>query len=74
MIAYIGDSANVLHDMLVTYPRLGHQLRVATPDKYRAPTEIMDRVKELGCDEGIWWGSDPKEAVKGADVVITDTW
>lgn len=73
-IAYIGDSANVLHDMLVTYPRLGHTLRVASPEQYRAPTQVLDRVKELGCDQGIWWGTDPKEAVKNADVVVTDTW
>ena len=75
-IAYVGDSANVLHDMLVTYPRLGHSLRVATPPKsaYQAPTPVWDRVKELKCDEKIWWGTDPKEAVQGADVVVTDTW
>jgi ornithine carbamoyltransferase len=60
--------------MLVTYPRLGHQLRVASPPQYRAPSEVWKRVEELGCDKSIWWGEDPKEAVKGADVVITDTW
>ncbi|THU90973.1 ornithine carbamoyltransferase 1 [Dendrothele bispora CBS 962.96] len=73
-VAYVGDSANVLHDMLVTYPRLGHSLRVASPPKYRAPPEVWKRVEELGCDKGIWWGEDPKEAVHGADVVVTDTW
>ncbi|KIJ95629.1 hypothetical protein K443DRAFT_682894 [Laccaria amethystina LaAM-08-1] len=73
-IAYVGDSANVLHDMLVTYPRLGHHLRVASPVQYRAPKEVWDRVVELGCDKGIWWGEDPREAVHGADVVVTDTW
>lgn len=73
-VAYVGDSANVLHDMLVTYPRLGHTVRVASPEQYRAPAEVWDRVKELGCDKKIWWGTDPKEAVKGADVVVTDTW
>jgi ornithine carbamoyltransferase len=75
-VAYIGDSANVLHDMLVTYPRLGHKLRVASPEdaKYRAPKPVWDRVVELGCDKGIWWGQDPAEAVHGADIVVTDTW
>ncbi|KAJ7180378.1 mitochondrial ornithine carbamoyltransferase [Mycena crocata] len=77
-IAYVGDSANVLHDMLVTFPRFGHKMRIATPadPKYRAPKPVWDRVVELGCDknDGIWWGEDPKEAVRGADVVITDTW
>jgi ornithine carbamoyltransferase len=62
--------------MLVTYPRLGHKLRVATPPNptYQAPATVWDRVKELKCDGQIWWGADPKEAVHGADVVVTDTW
>ena len=73
-VAYVGDSANVLHDMLVSYPRMGHQLRVASPKQYRAPSQVWDRVVELGCDKNIWWGENPKEAVHGADVVVTDTW
>ncbi|KAF9530070.1 ornithine carbamoyltransferase [Crepidotus variabilis] len=73
-VAYVGDSANVLHDMLVTYPRLGHRLRIASPPQYRAPKPVWDRVQELGCDKGIWWGENPREAVQGADVVVTDTW
>ncbi|KAF6763691.1 ornithine carbamoyltransferase 1 [Ephemerocybe angulata] len=73
-VAYVGDAANVLHDMLVTYPRLGHKLRIASPPQYRAPAEVWRRVEELGCDKDIWWGEDPKEAVMGADVVVTDTW
>ncbi|KAG9312598.1 Aspartate/ornithine carbamoyltransferase [Chiua virens] len=75
-VTYVGDSANVLHDMLVTYPRLGHKLRVASPSQpaYQCPKAVWDRVVELGCDKDIWWGSDPREAVNGADVVVTDTW
>jgi ornithine carbamoyltransferase len=75
-VAYIGDSANVLHDMLVTYPRMGHKLKVASPPKqrYQCPPEVWARVQELGCDKNISWGSDPREAVQGADVVVTDTW
>ncbi|EJD52464.1 ornithine carbamoyltransferase 1 [Auricularia subglabra TFB-10046 SS5] len=75
-VAYVGDSANVLHDMLVSYPRLGAKLRVATPPgpKYQCPKPVWDRVTALGCDKNILWTNDPKEAVHGADVVVTDTW
>ena len=75
-IAYVGDSANVLHDMLVAYPRLGHKVRVACPenDKYRPPKAVWDRVVELGCDKDILVTKDPREAVHGADLVVTDTW
>ncbi|KAL1741284.1 Aspartate/ornithine carbamoyltransferase [Schizophyllum fasciatum] len=84
-VAYVGDPNNILNDMLVTYPRLGHKLRVGAPEKYAAPyfsdapseqAEVMRRVQQVGCDkEGmITWTTDPREAVKGADVVVTDTW
>lgn len=73
-IAYVGDPANVLNDMLVTFPRLGHKLRVASPPAYQCEPRVWERVEELGCDKDIWWGSDPQEAVHGADVVYTDTW
>lgn len=73
-IAYVGDPANVLNDMLVTFPRLGHKMRIASPPAYQCMPPVWERVKELGCDKDIWWGSDPREAVHGADVVITDTW
>lgn len=75
-ITYLGDSTNVLHDMLVAFPRLGHKMRVGTPAAaaYQCPEPVWNRVKELGCDNNIWWGSDPREALRGADVVVTDTW
>jgi len=75
-LTYLGDSTNVLQDMLVAFPRLGHKMRVATPKdpQYRCPAPVWARVEELGIDKDILWTEDPREAVHGADVVITDTW
>ncbi|EJT98245.1 ornithine carbamoyltransferase [Dacryopinax primogenitus] len=73
-LAWLGDSTNVLHDMLVTYPRLGAKVRVAVPKSYPCPPEVWERVKQLGCEKGIEWSDDPLHAVKGADIVVTDTW
>jgi ornithine carbamoyltransferase len=75
-ITWVGDSTNILHDMLVAYPRLGMKVRVATPPQkaYQCPAPVWDRVLELGCEKGITWTNDPVEALHGADVVVTDTW
>jgi ornithine carbamoyltransferase len=73
-VAYVGDSANVLRDMLVTYPRLGHALLIASPPAYRAPAAVWARVRALGIERDIVWSDDPAEAVRGADVVVTETW
>lgn len=75
-VTWVGDSTNILHDMLVTYPRLGHTVRVATPpgDAYQCPAPVWDRVLQLGCEKNIYWTHDPREALQGANVVVTDTW
>jgi len=75
-IAWLGDSTNVLHDMLVTYPRLGHKVRVAVPPNaaYQCPEPVWNIVKALDCEKDITWTNDPREAVHGANVVVTDTW
>ncbi|KAB5590620.1 Ornithine carbamoyltransferase [Ceratobasidium theobromae] len=75
-VTWLGDSSNVLHDILVALPRLGHKVRVGTPPQqaYQCPKPVWDRAKALGCDKDIFWTDNPFEAVRGADVVVTDTW
>ncbi|KZV88363.1 putative ornithine carbamoyltransferase precursor [Exidia glandulosa HHB12029] len=73
-VAWVGDSTNVLHDMLVSFPRLGLKMRVATPKGYGTPEPVMARIRELGCADSIVFTHDPQEAVHGANVVATDTW
>lgn len=77
-ISWIGDSNNILNEMIVTYPRLGINLQIATPKGYELDPEVMERAR-LGLEkEGgtgkIFHTHSPEEAVQGADVVTTDTW
>lgn len=77
-IAWIGDSNNILNEMMVVYPRLGVNLQIATPKGYDLDPAILARVEEGLAKEGgegkIVYTNDPLEAVKGADVITTDTW
>lgn len=79
-VAWVGDSNNILADMLVAYPRLGIHLSVAVPKGYERDEivwgEMQDGLKEqTEWTKGqITWCNDPKEALKDADVVVTDTW
>lgn len=82
-VAWIGDSNNILNDMIVSFARLGINLRVATPKGY-ALDEAVIRTAEEGLSAERSGGSatkdvlqyfaDPLEAVKGADILVTDTW
>jgi ornithine carbamoyltransferase len=69
--AYVGDGNNMCRTWIVAAARLGLELRVATPPGY-APTDLLSH--PLVAAHPPHLVEDPKAAVAGADVVITDTW
>ena len=56
--------------------KLGFELRVATPEGFECDETIVANALELAKESGakITFGNNPNEAVKGCDVVTTDTW
>jgi ornithine carbamoyltransferase len=59
-VAWVGDGSNVLVSLAELGKLLGYEVVAASPDGYEAP--------------GVATLRDPREAVAGADVVVTDTW
>ena len=59
-VAWVGDGTNVLVSLAALGELLGYEVVAASPDGYEAP--------------GVTTIRDPREAVEGADVVVTDTW
>ena len=76
VVAYVGDGNNMTHSWMMLAGKLGFELRIATPKGYEPWQEIINDAKILSEESGakITYVNDPKEAVKGADVVTTDTW
>ncbi len=76
IVAYVGDGNNMANSWLNLAAILGFELRVATPKGYECDKSVVEwalnQAKESGAKIVI--SNDPKEAVKGADVVTTDTW
>ncbi|MCW8837088.1 MAG: ornithine carbamoyltransferase [Thiovulaceae bacterium] len=74
--AYIGDGNNMTHSWMMLAAKLGFELRIATPKGYEVDAEVLKETTELAKTSGgkIITTNDPKEAVKGATVVTTDTW
>ncbi len=70
-LAWIGDGNNVCASLIHAAGKLGFTLRVATPAAYHPDLLDLARAGNLGKIE---LGHDPREAVKGADAVLTDTW
>jgi ornithine carbamoyltransferase len=59
-VAWVGDGSNVLVSLAALGELLGFSVVAASPAGYEAP--------------GVMTMLDPREAVAGADVVVTDTW
>ncbi|KAI9680590.1 MAG: ornithine carbamoyltransferase [Caeruleum heppii] len=77
-IAWVGDANNVLYDLAIGAQKLGIDLAVATPKGYSIPSNVRDFI--LAASDGVTSPGKllettvPEEAVKDADVLVTDTW
>ncbi len=76
IVAYVGDGNNMTHSWLMMASKLGFELRIATPKGYEVDDAILADALQFAKKSGavIKVGNDPKEAIKGATVVTTDTW
>ena len=68
-IAWVGDGNNVCHSFMHAAPKLGFHLTVACPADYHP--DLRDLAKG---GNHVTLTGDPRQAVAGADVVVTDTW
>ncbi len=75
-VAYIGDGNNVSNSLMLACVLVGMNFRIASPEGY----ELSDQIVRLGLRSSKKAGAEiallkePREAVKGADVVYTDVW
>lgn len=74
--AYVGDGNNMAHSWLMLASKLGFELRIATPVGYEVDPQILAQARQNAKISGakILITNDIKEAVRGANVVTTDTW
>lgn len=73
VIAYLGDGNNMANSWVNCAIIMGFELRLGIPEGYDPTAMILDKIKSGGY-KNVKLIRDPREAVKGADVVNTDTW
>jgi len=71
-VAWTGDANNVCASWMHAAERFSFRLRVATPPALKPKKWLLDWARQSGAQISV--GTDPAEAVKGADCVVTDTW
>jgi len=76
VVAYIGDGNNMTNSWLMLAAKLGFELRIATPKGYEVDEAVLRDALDIAKTSGavIKVMNDPKEAVRGATIVTTDTW
>src|SRR5699024_9121781 len=69
VVAWIGDGNNMCHSYINAARILGFELRIAAPKGYAPDADILEAARQqvTVCDN-------PRDAVAGADLVVTDTW
>ena len=75
-MAYVGDGNNMTNSYMYGAAKVGMTLAVATPANYKPNDEVFKNAVEDAKETGaaIEWFENPVEAVKGADIIATDTW
>lgn len=75
-MAYVGDGNNMTNSFLYGCAKVGMTFVAATPEDYRPDATVfknaLEDAKETGASLSLV--TDSHEAVKDADIVVTDTW
>ena len=69
-IAWIGDSNNVLNSLIAASIKFSFKLNIGCPKKYAPKSQILKYVRNN--KNRIYFYSDAKRAVTGADVIFSD--
>jgi ornithine carbamoyltransferase len=75
-VAYVGDGNNVAVSLMHVCAKLGWNFTIASPEDYDISPKAIEIAKEIIKETGsvLTFVRDPHEAVKGAQVIYTDTW
>jgi ornithine carbamoyltransferase len=71
-IAWVGDGNNVCNTLVLSSALTGMKIAVASPKGYEVAPGLVHRARELGGD--VRRVKSPQDAVRDADVIVTDTW
>ncbi len=71
-LAWLGDGNNVLHSILEAAGLMKFNVRIGVPQGYEPDAEFIERARAGGAT--VTLTHDAREAVAGADIVVTDTW
>lgn len=72
-VVYVGDGNNIVHSWLLMASVIPFHFVCACPKGFEPDENTVEKARQAGISK-IEIMNDPKEAVKGADVVYSDVW
>jgi ornithine carbamoyltransferase len=72
LLAWMGDSNNVLASLVHAAARFDFRLNIATPPELAPPAELLGWARESRAQ--VFVTNDAASAAAGADCIVTDTW
>lgn len=72
-VVYVGDGNNIVHSWLLMASVIPFHFVCACPKGFEPDEKTVEKARQAGISK-IEIMNDPKEAVKGADVVYSDVW
>ena len=71
-LAWLGDGNNVLNSIVEAAGLFKFNVRIAVPQGYESDDSFIESARAAGAN--VTLTRDAAEAVRGADVIVTDTW
>jgi ornithine carbamoyltransferase len=71
-VAWVGDGNNVCNSLILSTVLTGYNVTAATPKGYEPEEAFVKKARSLGGNVKLV--RKPEDAVKDADVIVTDTW
>ena len=75
-VAYVGDGNNVAVSLMHVCANLGWNFTIGSPEDYDITPQAVEIARSIARETGsqLTFVRDPHEAVRGAQVIYTDTW
>jgi ornithine carbamoyltransferase len=73
-MAFVGDGNNVARSLSVACGKFGMKFILSAPGGYELPEDDIDWIMTQLPEMDFAIVTDPKDAVRDADIVVTDTW
>jgi ornithine carbamoyltransferase len=71
-VAWVGDGNNVCNSLILSSALTGMDVSIASPKGYAPKRDVLDHAREIGGT--IHMSRSPEDAVRDADIIVTDTW